>query len=184
MVPRHNGTFTVTSEFTGTPNTFSWRKWAKISGSCTHLVCGLLLLSLDGLSRWYFCWPIKSIERPGTDGGLSFVTDWKERSVAAAMVFAHMGVVGTARWNACVCLYVTGKHQKTLNTHVELHTGAHLTTGQTPSNITGICSTHSCLNYSFSWVILLPRVYPAVFMLCSRVYTFTLSNQSEIICLF
>lgn len=65
-------------------------------------VCGLLVPSLDCLNRWYFCWPIRSTERPGTHGGLAFVTAWNERSVAAAVFFPHMGVVGTARWKVCV----------------------------------------------------------------------------------
>lgn len=34
--------------------------------------------------------------------GLSFVTAWKEWVVAAAVVFPHMGVVGTTKWNVCV----------------------------------------------------------------------------------
>lgn len=61
------------------------------------VVCGLLVLPFHALNRWCFCWPIKSNIRPRTDGGLSFVAAWKESSAAAAIVFPHMGVAGTAR---------------------------------------------------------------------------------------
>lgn len=143
-------------------------KWVKICDSFTDLVCGLLALPLDGLNRWYVCWPIKSRERPGTHGGLSFVTAWKERSVAAAVVFPHMGVVGTAKWNACVCVChkQTPKHcilMLRFTQEPTLRQARHWYTIQRSVNLTTVPPD----------LYRLLKVSPLIFMLCSHICSFT-----------
>lgn len=80
------------------------------------LVCALLVLSFWWTEQMIVLTaPIRgkgACRGPGTDWGCSLCIrrHWKERSWAAAIGFAHMGVVGTARWNA-VCLRVTSSFQ-------------------------------------------------------------------------
>lgn len=160
------------------------RKWAIICDNFTDLVCGLLVLSLDGLNRWHFCWPVTSTGRPGTDRGLSFVTAWKERSVAAADFSPHGGGRHCKMKCVCVCVSLLDKQTpKTLK----------LMLGSTQEPISAqarhLPTIQKCVNHAPTGPSTVfpesssAKAFPAIFMLCSHVYTFTCSNQFEMICI-
>lgn len=64
-----------------------------------------------------FAGPLRRAQRPATDGGLSFVAAWKERSVAAAIVFSPHGGGRHCKMK-CECAYMWQATSKTWNAHV------------------------------------------------------------------